>query len=76
MNVQLEQPTLALQAGQVVTLDNAAGKCIEARLGTLWVTEEGAHEDYVVAPGECWVIARAGRTLVQAMQPAWVSITN
>lgn len=73
MNVQLDHPTLALETGQVVALDDAAGTCIQARVGILWVTEEGASEDFVVRPGESRVVERGGRTLVQAMQPAWVS---
>lgn len=74
MNLHLHRPTLALEVGEVVTLDDAAGTCIQARAGTLWVTEEGAREDYVVRPGETRVVERDGRTLVQAMQAAWVSI--
>ena len=74
MHLDLDQPTLALESGQVVTLDDARGACIQARMGTVWVTEEGVSEDFVIGPGESRVVSRPGRTLVQAMQSAWISI--
>lgn len=74
MMLELEKPFLALAAGQVVALDDAAGTRIVAQQGTVWVTEEGDAKDYVVGPGEARVVARGGRTLVQAMQPAWISL--
>ena len=74
MELNLKSPVLALEAGQVVTLDDAAGTRIEARSGTVWVTEEGDSDDYIVAPGETLVVARGGRTLVQALQPACIAL--
>ncbi|MEO7741641.1 MAG: DUF2917 domain-containing protein [Usitatibacter sp.] len=74
MVLQLDQPVLALETGQVVTLDDAAGTRIEARRGTVWVTEEGDADDHIVAPGQTLVVARDGRTLVQALQPAWIAL--
>ncbi|MBC8023517.1 MAG: DUF2917 domain-containing protein, partial [Burkholderiales bacterium] len=41
MNIRLRTPLLALEPGQVVTLDDAQGTRIVARSGTVWVTEEG-----------------------------------
>lgn len=74
MTLNLESPVLALEAGQVLTLDDAAGTRIVARLGTVWVTEEGDPEDHIVATGETRVVGRGGRTLLQALQPAWVAL--
>lgn len=74
MELNVEAPVLALETGQVVTLDDAAGTRICARSGTVWVTEEGNRDDYIVAPGQCLVVARDGRTLVQALQPAWIAL--
>jgi hypothetical protein len=47
-----------------------------ARIGTVWVTEEGNLRDHVVGPGETLVVARPGRTLVQALKPAWISLAD
>ena len=74
MTLNLESPVLALEAGQVLTLDDAAGTRIVSRLGTVWVTEEGDPEDHIVGPGETRLIGRGGRTLLQALQPAWVAL--
>ena len=74
MELHLNAPVLALEPGQVVTLDDAAGTRISARSGTVWVTEEGDSDDYIVAAGETLVVARGGRTLVQALQPACIAL--
>ena len=74
MQLDLASPLLALEPGQVVTLDDAAGTCIRARYGALWVTEEDNPADHIVRPGDVHVIARAGRTVVQALEPAWMSL--
>jgi hypothetical protein len=74
MNLSLDHPTLALDTGQVVTLDDAAGSRISARLGSVWVTFEGSMKDVIVGPGESLVVVQDGRTVVQALQPAFVTI--
>jgi hypothetical protein len=72
MQLRIEHPLLALEPGQVVTLDDAAGTRVSARYGAVWVTEEGSEQDHIVHPGEALVLARGGRTVVQALEPAWV----
>jgi hypothetical protein len=74
MTLTLERPVIALEAGQLLTLDDAAGTRIVSRLGTVWITEEGDPEDHIVGPGETRLIGRGGRTLLQAMQPAWIAL--
>ena len=74
MTLNLHFPVLALEPGQVMTLEDAAGTRIEARSGTVWVTEEGDSVDHIVAPGETLVVTHDGRTLVQALKPAWIAL--
>jgi hypothetical protein len=76
MNLQLEVPVLELETGQLVTLDDACGTRIHAREGTVWITEEGEPRDFVVGPGEAFLITRPGRTLVQAMATAHVALSD
>ena len=76
MHLNLKQPVIALEPGQVVTLDDAVGTRIVTRVGTVWVTEEGEERDYVVGPGDQLVVARPGRTLVQALKPSWISLAD
>jgi hypothetical protein len=74
MNLELERPTLALDAGQVVTLDDASGSRISARLGSVWVTFEGSIKDVILGPGESIIVTRNGRTVVQALRQSFVTI--
>jgi len=74
MNLELERPTLALDAGQVVTLDDASGSRISARLGSVWVTFEGSIKDVILGPGESIIVTRNGRTVVQALRQYFVTI--
>ena len=74
MNLTLEQPTLALDAGEVVTLDDASGSRISARLGSVWVTFEGSIKDVILGPGESVIVSRNGRTVVQALRQSFVTI--
>ena len=74
MNLNVQHPTLSLDAGQVVTLDDAEGSRISARLGSVWVTFEGSLKDVILGPGESIIVTRNGRTVVQALRQSFVSI--
>ena len=74
MQLNLQDPLLGLQPGEVLSLDDAAGMRIRARQGVVWVTEEGYPIDYIVGPGESLIVDRAGRTVIQAMEPSWVDL--
>ena len=76
MQLQLKAPSIALETGQVVTLDNARGTRIATRIGTVWVTEEGDTRDHVVGPGEALLVAHNGRTVVQALKSSWISLAD
>jgi hypothetical protein len=75
--IQMQTQSLApvfLGHGEVLTLDDAQGVRIGARTGMVWVTQEGRLQDDIVAPGDAIVVANGGRTLVQALRPAWITI--
>jgi hypothetical protein len=74
MNLRIEAPELYLDTGQLLALDDARGITIRPREGMVWITEEGEPCDFVVGAGEAFVVARGGRTLVQAMVPARVAL--
>jgi hypothetical protein len=74
MDMIIESPVLALEPGQVVTLDDAAGVRIRAKEGIVWVTYEDSVRDMIVGPGETLVITRNGRTVVQALQPTHIAV--
>jgi hypothetical protein len=74
MNLKLDSPLVALVPGQVISLDDAAGTRIRARYGAIWITYEDDPVDVILRPGEATVVHRGGRTVVQALEPAWVAL--
>ncbi len=72
MHLNVDSPVLELAAGQHFFLDDARGARIEPVKGTLWITEEGEPQDFVVAAGDVFLVSRPGRTVVQAMDAARV----
>jgi hypothetical protein len=76
VELNIKAPVLALNAGQVLTLDDAAGTRIVLRSGTVWITEEDDRNDHIVGPGDALIVARGGRTVIQALQPAWISLRD
>jgi hypothetical protein len=74
MQLHVNEPRLYLHTGQVLTLDDAAGKRIHAAMGLVWVTEEDERDDHIVAMGDSLTVTRDGRTVVQALAPSWVEI--
>ena len=74
MKLDVNDPVLALAQGEVLTLDDVEGLHIQARAGTVWVTEEDDAHDYIIRAGDDLVVARPGRTVVQALAPAWISL--
>ena len=74
MTLPQETSLVSLRTGEVITLDDAAGLRIDARAGTVWITEEDDIEDHIVHAGDALVIAKPGRTVVQALAPASISI--
>lgn len=76
MDLNLKCPDLALGPHDVLRLDDAAGTRIAARSGELWITEEGESRDFVLHAGESRIVGRDGRTLVQALVPSRVSLSE
>ncbi|HUL55450.1 MAG TPA: DUF2917 domain-containing protein [Usitatibacter sp.] len=76
MRLHSATPALFLEHGEVVTLDDAEGVRIGARTGTVWVTQEGRFEDDIMSPGQALVVASPGRTVVQALRPALITIDS
>lgn len=76
MNLSIKAPLVTLDRGQVITLDDAAGTRIVLRSGTVWVTQEDDAKDHIVGPGDEIVVAHDGRTVIQALQQAWISINE
>lgn len=74
MQLKTTSSRIALEPGQVVAIDNAKGVHVRPQGAKVWITEEGDCSDFVVAPGEDFVVSHAGRTLVQAIDKTWVDL--
>jgi hypothetical protein len=74
MNLNINSAALALDPGQLVTLEDACGTQIRMQDGSAWITEEGEQSDYTLSPGEAHTVMHHGRTLVQAMNAAHITL--
>ena len=74
MMLSLQAPVVALEPGEVFSLDDASGTRIHARSGVVWVTYENSAADLILERGQSLVVARGGRAVVQALQPACVAL--
>ncbi len=55
-------------------IEDGRGMRLAVTAGKVWLTQHGDPRDVVLGPGECFVIDRAGRTLVQALDEARLSL--
>ena len=76
MKLRVFSPVVSLEAGQVLALDDALGAKVQPSSARLWITEEGDYTDFVVDPGQSYEITHDGRTLVQALEPTWVTFAE
>ena len=74
MRLKVTSSKVVLNPGQVLTIDDAKGVHIRPVGAKVWVTEEGDCSDFVVNPGEEFVVSHDGRTVVQAIDTTWVEL--
>lgn len=74
MRLKVTTSKVVLEPGQVLTLDDAEGVHIRPQGAKVWITEEGDCSDFVVNPGEEFVVTGGGRTVVQAIDTTWVDL--
>lgn len=52
------------------------GKEISCGQGVLWLTRAGDSQDYVLMPGERFILNQGGKIVIQAMAESLVQITS
>lgn len=62
----------SLQRRQILVFHDAAGFALRVLSGILWVTQDRDSSDAVVEPGQTFVIARQGKTVISALRDARV----
>jgi hypothetical protein len=50
-------------------------RMIICREGTVWITQERDWRDYVLTPGDAFIVTQRGQVLIEALQDARVEVT-
>jgi hypothetical protein len=56
-----------LSSDQPLRLEDAAGRVVEGVSGVTWITAYGQHMDFILRPGQRFVVPNDGLTLVEAL---------
>jgi hypothetical protein len=65
--------SLAARQMLVVPDENLGLTCLA---GELWLTRDGDIEDYILGPGQSFVLRRGDQAAVQALKPSRVRLTS
>ena len=76
MNNELINGTRLLGKGHIRHVHGDKGRRVELVSGSLWITQDGDPRDIVLAPGESVVLERSTPTIVQAFEPALITIAD
>ena len=76
MNITLTQSELSLSRRQTLSLADGAGVRIDARTGSVWVTQDHDQRDIVLRPGESFTLDGPGQAIVQAFEPSRIRLTQ
>ena len=69
-NLRWTRTTVRLARDGLLGIDDGRGLRLKVAAGTVWLTQQDDRRDVVLRAGECFVIDRPGRTVVQALDPA------
>lgn len=75
MHLQLDSATLQLARGQLVRLEDAAGRVVRSHDGAVWVTEDGQPRDIVLREGESYRLTGDALVLVHALRDSSVTVS-
>lgn len=76
MNIELENSTIALARDGLIALRDAEGTRVTCLSGALWITEDQEVGDIILEAGESATLRRRGLTLLMALQPASLRLTE
>ena len=65
----VERKHLALGKDELLSWDSDRGLTIEAREGTVWLTQAGNGGDVILSEGDTFRLNRRGRVVVQSLGP-------
>lgn len=73
-NHRWTRTTVRLARDGMLGIDDGRGLRLRVAAGAVWLTQQDDGRDIVLRPGESFVIDRPGRTVVQALDPAELSL--
>ena len=76
MNIALDASSLTLRRDGLLALRDGQGTRVRCLSGSLWITEDHSNRDTVLAAGESFTVRRAGLTLIMALQPATLELSE
>ena len=76
MNVALDASTLSLSRDGLIAVRDAKGSRVRCLSGSLWITEDHSDRDIIVGPGESFTLRRDGLTLIMALHPASLQLSE
>lgn len=66
MEARLARSSWNMDAGNIVSIDDASGWTVIFEQGRAWLTLEGYSQDKLLAPGERFIVPGAGQLLIEA----------
>jgi hypothetical protein len=63
---EASDPVVRLDPNAALARSLPAGSCVLVQAGRIWLTQSGDANDYVVDAGQCHVVTRGGRVVVES----------
>ena len=76
MKIEFSASGVVLAKDQFISLNGAEGVRIASQRGSVWITQDGDLRDVVLQPGESVVLGRGTPAIVQAFEPALITIVD
>lgn len=74
MDIDLDQITIPLAKGSLISLPHAEGSTVAVLWGSVWITQDGIRRDYQLNGGESFAIRGDGRILISAFERSALTI--
>ena len=76
MNIALDSSILHLERDGLIAVRDGRGTRVTCMSGTLWITQDHDAHDNLIGSGETLVIDYAGLTLLTALEPTDLQLTE
>ena len=74
MKFDLDQSTIQLTKGNLISLPDAEGSIVAVLWGSVWLTQDGHRRDYELKAGESFTIRGDGMIVISAFENSAVTI--